>query len=207
MVLKKLDSLLSAADIALPDQQKHQLIGYVELLHKWNKAYNLTSVRDPMQMLVRHILDSIVVNPHLQGSRFIDVGTGPGLPGIPLAIVRPDAHFTLLDSLGKRVRFLRQVQHELGLSNIEPVQTRVEDFVAEPPFDGVISRAFASLQDMLSWCHHLPAKPEGRFYALKGVRPDDELAILPAGITLESVIRLQVPELDGERHLVILKSN
>lgn len=207
MVLKKLDSLLSAADIALPDQQKHQLIGYVELLHKWNKAYNLTSVRDPMQMLVRHILDSIVVNPHLQGSRFIDVGTGPGLPGIPLAIVRPDAHFTLLDSLGKRVRFLRQVQHELGLNNIEPVQSRVEDFVAEPPFDGVISRAFASLQDMLSWCHHLPAKPEGRFYALKGVGPDDELAILPAGITLESVIRLQVPELDGERHLVILKSN
>ncbi|CNI33848.1 16S rRNA methyltransferase GidB [Yersinia frederiksenii] len=207
MVLKKLDSLLSAADIALPDQQKHQLIGYVELLHKWNKAYNLTSVRDPMQMLVRHILDSIVVNPHLQGSRFIDVGTGPGLPGIPLAIVRPDAHFTLLDSLGKRVRFLRQVQHELGLNNIEPVQSRVEDFVAEPPFDGVISRAFASLQDMLSWCHHLPAKPEGRFYALKGVRPDDELAILPAGMTLESVIRLQVPELDGERHLVILKSN
>ncbi len=207
MVLKKLDSLLSAADIALPDQQKHQLISYVELLHKWNKAYNLTSVRDPMQMLVRHILDSIVVNPHLQGSRFIDVGTGPGLPGIPLAIVRPDAHFTLLDSLGKRVRFLRQVQHELGLNNIEPVQSRVEDFVAEPPFDGVISRAFASLQDMLSWCHHLPAKPEGRFYALKGVRPDDELAILPAGITLESVIRLQVPELDGERHLVILKSN
>ena len=206
-MLKKLDSLLNAAGIALPDQQKHQLIGYVELLHKWNKAYNLTSVRDPEQMLVRHILDSIVVNPHLQGSRFIDVGTGPGLPGIPLAIVRPDAHFVLLDSLGKRVRFLRQVQHELGLSNIEPVQSRVEDFAATPPFDGVISRAFASLQDMLSWCHHLPAKPEGRFYALIGVRPDDELATLPKGIVLESVVRLQVPELDGERHLVILKSN
>lgn len=98
-MLKKLDSLLTVAGITLPDQQKHQLIGYVELLDKWNKAYNLTSVRDPQQMLVRHILDSIVVNPHLQGSRFIDVGTGPGLPGIPLAIVRPDAHFTLLDSL------------------------------------------------------------------------------------------------------------
>ncbi|ACY64309.1 glucose inhibited division protein B [Yersinia pestis D182038] len=167
-MLKKLDSLLTVAGITLPDQQKHQLIGYVELLDKWNKAYNLTSVRDPQQMLVRHILDSIVVNPHLQGSRFIDVGTGPGLPGIPLAIVRPDAHFTLLDSLGKRVRFLRQVQHELGLNNIEPVQSRVEAFTSEPPFDGVISRAFASLQDMLSWCHHLPAKPEGRFYALKG---------------------------------------
>lgn len=206
-MLKKLDSLLNTAGIELPYQQKHQLIGYVELLDKWNKAYNLTSVRDPMQMLVRHILDSIVVNPHLQGSRFIDVGTGPGLPGIPLAIVRPDAHFVLLDSLGKRVRFLRQVQHELGLSNIEPVQSRVEDFAAKPPFDGVISRAFASLQDMLSWCHHLPAKPEGRFYALKGVRPDDELATLPEGIVVESVVRLRVPELDGERHLVILKSN
>ncbi|CAM3690590.1 16S rRNA (guanine(527)-N(7))-methyltransferase RsmG [Rahnella bruchi] len=204
---KKLDSLLAAAGIALPDQQKQQLIGYVELLHKWNKAYNLTSVRDPMQMLVRHIMDSIVVNEHLQGSRFIDVGTGPGLPGVPLAIVRPDSHFTLLDSLGKRVRFLRQVQHELGLKNIEPVQSRVEEFMPEPPFDGVISRAFASLQDMLSWCHHLPQKGQGRFYALKGVSPDEELAALPEGITVESVIKLQVPELDGERHLVILRSN
>ncbi|WP_199636359.1 16S rRNA (guanine(527)-N(7))-methyltransferase RsmG [Serratia sp. PAMC26656] len=204
---KKLDSLLSAAGIALPDQQKQQLLGYVGMLDKWNKAYNLTSVRDPQQMLVRHILDSIVVNPHLQGSRFIDVGTGPGLPGIPLAIVRPDSHFTLLDSLGKRVRFLRQVQHELGLTNIEPVQSRVEAFPAEPPFDGVISRAFASLQDMLSWCHHLPAKGQGRFYALKGGRPDEELAQLPEGIVLESVVRLQVPELEGERHLVVLKAN
>ncbi|MDR3433271.1 MAG: 16S rRNA (guanine(527)-N(7))-methyltransferase RsmG [Rouxiella aceris] len=203
---KKLDSLLAKAGIALPDQQKHQLIGYVELLHKWNKAYNLTSVRDPMQMLVRHILDSIVVNPYLSGSRFIDVGTGPGLPGIPLAIVRPDAHFTLLDSLGKRVRFLRQVQHELGLKNIEAVQSRVEDFIPEPAFDGVISRAFASLQDMLSWCHHLPVKGQGRFYALKGIRPDEELASLPAGIQLQEIVKLQVPELEGERHLVILKA-
>lgn len=204
---KKLDSLLKAAGIALPDRQKQQLLGYVGMLDKWNKAYNLTSVRDPQQMLVRHILDSIVVNPHLQGSRFIDVGTGPGLPGIPLAIVRPDSHFTLLDSLGKRVRFLRQVQHELGLTNVEPVQSRVEAFPAEPPFDGVISRAFASLQDMLTWCHHLPAKGLGRFYALKGVRPDEELAQLPEGIELESVVRLQVPELEGERHLVVLKAN
>lgn len=203
---KKLDSLLAAAGIALPDQQKQQLIGYVELLHKWNKTYNLTSVRDPMEMLVRHILDSIVVNPHLEGNRFIDVGTGPGLPGIPLAIVRPDAHFTLLDSLGKRVRFLRQVQHELGLKNVEPVQSRVEEFIPEPAFDGVISRAFASLQDMLSWCHHLPVKGQGRFYALKGLRPDDELASLPEGIALQEVVKLRVPELEGERHLVILRA-
>ncbi|MGB2537539.1 16S rRNA (guanine(527)-N(7))-methyltransferase RsmG [Hafnia paralvei] len=204
---KQLDTLLAQAGISLTDQQKQQLLGYVGLLDKWNKAYNLTSVRDPKEMLVRHILDSIVVNPFLQGNRFIDVGTGPGLPGIPLAIVRPESHFTLLDSLGKRVRFLRQVQHELKLTNIEPVQSRVEEFLPEPPFDGVISRAFASLQDMLSWCHHLPKPESGRFYALKGVRPDEELSQLPNGVELVSVERLHVPTLDGERHLVILKTN
>ncbi|OQP32097.1 16S rRNA (guanine(527)-N(7))-methyltransferase RsmG [Pantoea latae] len=202
-MITKLTSLLKAAGISLSDQQKEQLVAYVGLLDKWNKAYNLTSVRDPQQMLVRHILDSIVVAPHLKGERFIDVGTGPGLPGIPLAIVLPQAHFTLLDSLGKRVRFLRQVQHELGLTNVTPVQSRVEAFPSEPPFDGVISRAFASLQDMVSWCHHLPSA-QGCFYALKGVRPDEEIASLPAGFRLVSVNALNVPELDGERHLVVI---
>ncbi|SLM65230.1 MULTISPECIES: 16S rRNA (guanine(527)-N(7))-methyltransferase RsmG [Dickeya] len=206
-MLEKLNSLLQRAGMALTDQQKNQLLQYVALLHKWNKAYNLTSVREPEQMLVRHIMDSLVVEPHLVGSRFIDVGTGPGLPGIPLAIARPDAHFVLLDSLGKRVRFLRQVQHELGLANVEPVQSRVEDFPAEPPFDGVISRAFASLQDMVNWCQHLPARPQGRFYALKGVAPHDEMAQLPQGVTVEHVTALSVPELEGERHLVVLKPN
>lgn len=176
------------------------------MLHKWNKAYNLTSVRDPNEMLVRHILDSIIVAPHLQGERFIDVGTGPGLPGIPLSIVRPQAHFTLLDSLGKRVRFLRQVQHELKLANITPVQSRVEEFPAEPPFDGVISRAFASLNDMVSWCHHLPGE-KGCFYALKGQLPEDEIASLPPAFCVESVVKLQVPHLEGERHLVVIKPN
>lgn len=190
-MLNKLSRLLAEAGISLSDQQQQQLVAYVEMLHKWNKAYNLTSVRDPNEMLVRHILDSIVVAPHLQGTRFIDVGTGPGLPGIPLSIVRPESHFTLLDSLGKRVRFLRQVQHELKLTNIEPVQSRVEDFPAEPPFDGVISRAFASLNDMVSWCHHLPGDA-GRFYALKGQLPEDEIALLPAGLTVESIVELKV---------------
>jgi len=176
------------------------------MLHKWNKAYNLTSVRDPNEMLVRHILDSIVVAPHLQGERFIDVGTGPGLPGIPLSIVRPECQFTLLDSLGKRVRFLRQVQHELKLENIYPVQSRVEEYPAEPPFDGVISRAFASLNDMIGWCKHLPAQ-NGRFYALKGILPEDEIAQLPDGFEVESAIKLRVPQLEGERHLVIVKPN
>jgi len=205
-VLNKLSRLLNEAGISLTDHQKNQLVGYVDMLHKWNKAYNLTSVRDPNEMLIRHILDSIVVAPSLEGERFIDVGTGPGLPGIPLSIVRPEAHFTLLDSLGKRVRFLRQVQHELKLTNITPVQSRVEDFPAEPPFDGVISRAFASLTDMVSWCHHLPGEA-GRFYALKGVLPEDEIAQLPAQFSVESVVELKVPHLEGERHLVIIKPN
>jgi 16S rRNA (guanine527-N7)-methyltransferase len=205
-VLNKLSRLLDEAGISLTDHQKNQLVAYVDMLHKWNKAYNLTSVRDPNEMLIRHIMDSVVVAPHLVGSRFIDVGTGPGLPGIPLSIVLPDAHFTLLDSLGKRIRFLRQVQHELGLTNITPVQSRVEDFPAEPPFDGVISRAFASLNDMVSWCHHLPGQG-GRFYALKGQLPDDEIGQLPAEFAVDSVIKLRVPQLDGERHLVMIKPN
>lgn len=205
-MLNKLSRLLDEAGISLTDRQKTLLVAYVDMLHKWNKAYNLTSVRDPAEMVVRHILDSIVVAPYLQGQRFIDVGTGPGLPGIPLAIVLPDAHFTLLDSLGKRVRFLRQVQHELKLENITPVQSRVEAYPSEPPFDGVISRAFASLNDMVSWCHQLPGE-KGRFYALKGQLPEDEIASLPDDFSVESVEKLRVPQLEGERHLVIIKSN
>ncbi len=205
-MLNKLSRLLDEAGISLTDHQKNQLVAYVEMLHKWNKAYNLTSVRDPNEMLIRHILDSIVVAPHLQGERFIDVGTGPGLPGIPLSIVLPDAHFTLLDSLGKRVRFLRQVQHELHLTNITPVHSRVEDFPAEPPFDGVISRAFASLNDMVDWCQHLPGT-QGKFYALKGLIPNDEMATLPGEFSVESVIKLDVPHLEGDRHLVVIKAN
>jgi 16S rRNA (guanine527-N7)-methyltransferase len=190
-VFNKLSRLLKEAGISLTDHQKNQLVAYVEMLDKWNKAYNLTSVRDPDEMLVRHILDSIIVAPYLQGSRFIDVGTGPGLPGIPLSIVRPESHFTLLDSLGKRVRFLRQVQHELMLENITPVH-------------GVISRAFASLQDMINWCRHLSSE-EGRFYALKGVAQADEIAKLPDEYTVDEVIELYVPQLEGQRHLVVVK--
>lgn len=203
-MLNKLSRLLDEAGISLTDHQKNQLVAYVGLLDKWNKAYNLTSVRDPNEMLVRHILDSIIVAPYLQGSRFIDVGTGPGLPGIPLAIVCPESHFTPLDSLGKRVRFLRQVQHELKLDNVTPVQSRVEAFPAEPPFDGVISRAFASLNDMVSWCHHLPAA-NGHFYALKGLAQKEEMESLPEGYDIVEVIELHVPRLEGERHLVVIK--
>ena len=204
MLEQRLNQLLAQTNLALSDQQKQQLLALVGLLHKWNKAYNLTSVREPEAMLVKHIMDSVVVSPWLQGARFIDVGTGPGLPGLPLAIINPDKQFVLLDSLGKRIRFIRQVILELGLKNVTPVQSRVEDFHDECGFDGVLSRAFASLNDMLNWCGHLPAT-DGCFLALKGLYPTDELELLPTGFVVVGAHPLAVPELDGERHLVILK--
>jgi 16S rRNA (guanine527-N7)-methyltransferase len=174
------------------------------LLDKWNKAYNLTSVRDPMDMLVKHILDSVVVSKYLDGERYIDVGTGPGLPGIPLAIMQPDTSFVLLDSLGKRIRFIKQVIHELKISNVTPVQSRVEEYDPGEGFDGVLSRAFASLKDMIEWCHHLPKPDKGVFLALKGQYSEDESAEIPAWCSVTDIKSLQVPELEGERHLVIL---
>ncbi|MEZ6931487.1 MULTISPECIES: 16S rRNA (guanine(527)-N(7))-methyltransferase RsmG [Aeromonas] len=203
-MLERLNGLLMQAGIVITDTQKTQLVQLVELLHKWNKAYNLTSVRDPDAMLVKHILDSLVVSPHLHGERFIDVGTGPGLPGLPLAIINPDKQFVLLDSLGKRISFIRQVIQELGLTNVTPVKSRVEEYQPEVGFDAVLSRAFASLEDMLSWCHHLPS-PEGSFLALKGQYPEQELAQLPANIRLVACHELRVPELEGERHLLEFK--
>ncbi|TQO63993.1 16S rRNA (guanine(527)-N(7))-methyltransferase RsmG [Vibrio cholerae] len=200
----KLDALISKTSLTVTEQQREQLVGYVQLLDKWNKAYNLTSVRDPMEMLVKHILDSLVVSPHLVGERFIDVGTGPGLPGIPLAIMHSDKEFVLLDSLGKRIRFLKQVIHDLKINNVLPVQSRVEEFDPESGFDGVLSRAFASMTDMVNWCQHLPKPNGGVFLALKGVRPDDEITLLPEWCSVTDIKALQVPELEGERHLVIL---
>ncbi|MFZ3402490.1 16S rRNA (guanine(527)-N(7))-methyltransferase RsmG [Aeromonas salmonicida] len=203
-MLQRLNGLLMQAGIVITDTQKTQLVQLVELLHKWNKAYNLTSVRDPDAMLVKHILDSLVVSPHLHGERFIDVGTGPGLPGLPLAIINPDKQFVLLDSLGKRINFIRQVIQELGLTNVTPVKSRVEEYQPDVGFDCVLSRAFASLEDMLSWCHHLPFE-QGSFLALKGQYPEQELAQLPANIRLVACHELRVPELEGERHLLEFK--
>lgn len=202
-MLAKLDRLLGQTHLNLSADQKKQLIDFVLLLDKWNKAYNLTSVRDPNEMLIKHILDSLVVSPYLQGQQFIDVGTGPGLPGIPLAIANPDKQFVLLDSLGKRITFIKNAVRQLGLKNVVPVQSRVEEF-QDQQFDGVLSRAFASLKDMTDWCYHLP-NTSGQFYALKGQYHADELAEISQPIALVEVIKLDVPELVGERHLVVLK--
>jgi len=202
---KQLNALLAQTDLQVTDEQKDKLIQLVELLNKWNKAYNLTSVRDPKDMLVKHIMDSLVVSPYLSGDQIIDVGTGPGLPGLPLAIINPDKHFTLLDSLGKRIRFIRQVIFELNILNVTPVQSRVEDFNIESGFDIVLSRAFASIGDMLSWCQHLPKVSTGRFLALKGQYAKEEFKTLPGWCEVEDVICLQVPRLNGERHLIKIK--
>jgi len=204
VLAEQLQQLITQSDLDISPQHQQKLITLVELLHKWNKAYNLTSVRNPSDMLVKHIMDSVVVSPHLEGKRFIDVGTGPGLPGLPLAILNPDKEFFLLDSLGKRIRFIKQAIHELGLKNVTPIQSRVEEFEDNQGFDGVISRAFASLDDMLQWCHHLP-NSQGKFYALKGAIPDAEIANLKPTLALDVIHSLVVPELDGERHLVVIK--
>lgn len=200
---QKLETLLKQTALSITDQQKVQLVKFVLLLHKWNKAYNLTSVRDPIEMLVKHILDSIIISPYLEGERFIDVGTGPGLPGLPLAIINPDKQFVLLDSLGKRISFIRNAVRELGLNNVEPVLSRVEEYQPEQLFDGVLSRAFASLKDMTDWCQHLPNK-DGYFYALKGIYRQDEINELDQQFSVKNIYQLNVPELIGERHLIII---
>jgi 16S rRNA (guanine527-N7)-methyltransferase len=203
-LLTVLQNCLKKCELIVTEEQQLQLIRYVLMMHKWNKAYNLTSVREPRQMVIKHIVDSIVVAPFLDKVHYIDVGTGPGLPGIPLAIMCPDKQFLLLDSLGKRVRFMKQVAYELKIDNIQPIQSRVEDFKPDVEIDGVLSRAFASLKDMLHWCQHL-VDSHGVFLALKGQLTTQELDDLPLGFILQETIKLDVPDLEGERHIIKIK--
>lgn len=190
-------------DIQLPDSGSQRLSAYLALLERWNRAYNLTAVRDPAAMVIRHLLDSLSILPWLIGPRVLDVGSGAGLPGIPLAIVRPDLEFFLLDSNGKRTRFLIQVVADLQLKNVNVVRGRVEDYQPETLFDSIVSRAFATLADMVTDAGRLCATT-GRLLAMKGVFPDDELARLPSDYAVVGVHRLRVPNLDAERHLVHL---
>lgn len=195
--------LLKENGISLTEGQISQLLAYLELLIKWNKVYNLTAICDPKEILTKHLIDSLVISPYLTGRSFIDAGTGPGLPGIPLAIANPDNTFLLADSLGKRIRFLNHVKQSLNLVNIEPLQIRIET-LQERKFDGVISRAFASLETMLNLTRNLTT-PWGHFYALKGTYPKDEIESIPYGFSLESVIPFTISCLEGARHLIILK--
>ncbi|HYA38968.1 MAG TPA: 16S rRNA (guanine(527)-N(7))-methyltransferase RsmG [Candidatus Methylomirabilis sp.] len=187
-------------DLAPPIRRK--LLKFLQYLERWNSAYNLTAVRDPEQMVPRHLLDSLSVLPFLQGSRVLDIGTGAGLPGIPLALARPELTFTLLDSNAKKTRFVTQAIHELGLQNVQVVQERVEKFHPTEKFDTLIARAFASIPDMLAASRHL-CSSHGRFLLMKGVFPQEELAAVTDGYQAE-VKALRVPGLDAARHVVIV---
>lgn len=204
----KLNFLLNELNIYLSEEQKNNLMTYIGLLKKWNNTYNLTSIRDPDEMLIKHVVDSLAVSHYLEGQKFIDVGTGAGLPGVPLAIAYPERHFTLIDSRAKKVHFLRQVQAELAIKNINPIQNRVETFFSDIPFDGILSRAFSSLTEMLLLCKHLIGNENnGVFYALKGRNPTKEISEISSDFVVQSVIPLVIPGLDAERHLVIIKSS
>ncbi|TVP44444.1 MAG: 16S rRNA (guanine(527)-N(7))-methyltransferase RsmG [Halomonas sp.] len=201
-VASRLDQGLGQLAITVDAYQREQLLGLLALLHKWNQAYNLTAVRDIEDMVSRHVLDSASVAPFIQGPRLLDVGAGPGLPGLVLAILNPALAVTLLDSNGKKVRFQRQAVMELGLKNVTPVQARVEQFQAAL-FDQVISRAFASLVDFVTLTRELPTA-NGQWLAMKGPGADDELRDLPSGIRLHSRHLLDVPFEVAQRQLLIL---
>lgn len=201
-VAPRLDQGLSQLALSVTEYQREQLLGLLALLHKWNQAYNLTAVRDVDDMVSRHLLDSAAVMPFVHGPRLIDVGAGPGLPGLVLAILNPELAVTLLDSNGKKVRFQRQAVMELGIENVTPVQARVEQFKAST-FDQVISRAFASLVDFVTMTRELPTA-NGQWLAMKGPGADDELRELPPGIQLHARHLLEVPFEAAQRQLLIL---
>jgi 16S rRNA (guanine527-N7)-methyltransferase len=188
----------------LSESQHSQLLAYLALLIKWNKAYNLTAVRNPDEMVSRHLLDSLSVVRFVEGERQLDVGSGGGMPGIPLAILFPDSKITVLDSNGKKTRFLTQVKLELALSNLEVIHSRAEAFQPMLPFNGIISRAFSSLEDFTQWTRHM-GDSDTRWLAMKGLHPADELVALPADFSLESAQALAVPGCQGQRHLLILR--
>jgi 16S rRNA (guanine527-N7)-methyltransferase len=192
----------------LSGAQLGKLLDYVALLSKWNAVYNLTAIRDPRQMLIQHILDSLSIVPHLAPlgpSSVLDVGSGGGLPGIVLAIVLPEWTVTVNDIVHKKTAFQAQAKAELGLANLSVVTGRVETLQpgAEVPakFDVIVSRAFAELADFVTLARHLVAE-QGAIWAMKGVRPDGEIERLPAGAHVEQIFRLNVPSLDAERHLI-----
>ncbi len=190
--------------IDLTSEQSRLLLAYLALLDKWNRAYNLTAVRDPAEMVGRHLLDSLSILPYVSRGRWLDAGSGGGMPGIILTIMRPEDEFTLLDSNGKKTRFLTQARVELGLQNMQVINSRVETFVPEQAFDGIVSRAFSSLADFTGLTRHL-GTPATRWLAMKGLYPEEELTTLPVDFQLQESAQLAVPGCEGSRHLLILR--
>lgn len=199
---RRLDDGLAALDLDLSDAVRDRLIAYVELLARWNAAYNLTAVRDPGEMVARHLLDSLAIAPHVTGTTLADLGSGAGLPGIPLALVAPERQVTLVDSNGKKARFLREAVRALKLANVRVIEGRVQDVPGQ--FDCVTARAFATLADMLAWAGGLLADG-GSWLAMKGKVDEAEIAAVPAGFRVERIVALQVPATVGERHLIVVR--
>jgi 16S rRNA (guanine527-N7)-methyltransferase len=194
-----------AMQLELSEQQIGQLLDYLALLAKWNAVYNLTAVRDPMAMVTLHLLDSLAAVPAFHDARnVLDVGAGGGLPGLVLAIARPDLRISMVDTVHKKTAFLTQVKAELGLANVTVHTARVEQLRVSEKFDVITSRAFAELTDFVNWSHHLLADG-GCFIALKGVDPRDEIARLPAGWKITGIRALTVPQLNAERHLIFIE--
>lgn len=193
---------LEQLDELAPDRA-HQLARYLVMLDKWNQRIGLTAIKDPQQMVVRHILDSVAIARWLSGGRIADVGTGPGLPGIPLAVVRPDKHFCLLDSRNRRIQFVRQACWDIGISNTEAVAERVESYRPENKFDTLVARAFSSL-DRLRLCTQALCQPGTRLVAMKGRLPQEEIDALPCDVQESlTVEKVHVPGLDSQRHVVV----
>jgi 16S rRNA (guanine527-N7)-methyltransferase len=196
---------LAAMGIELDEKARARLLAHLELIAKWNRVHNLTAVRETEQMVVLHLLDSLSVLPHVEGAKtIVDVGSGAGLPGIPIAIARPRSHVTLNDSSHKKCVFLQQAKTELALDNVEVVCDRVEKWRPAERFDAVISRAFSDLADFVTQAQHLVA-PGGRLIAMKGVYPFEEIARVPATHRVE-VLELKVPNLEARRHLVFVEA-
>ncbi|NPA71912.1 MAG: 16S rRNA (guanine(527)-N(7))-methyltransferase RsmG, partial [Gammaproteobacteria bacterium] len=194
---------LASLNIEVSTVQVDQLLQYLALLEKWNKVYNLTAIRDPQEMLVKHLLDSLAVVPHIEGERMIDVGTGGGLPGIPMAICFPNKQIDLLDSNSKKTRFLIQAKAELGLKNTAVIHDRVEKYQPTEKYDAVISRAFASMADMLHWTAHL-LNDKGAWWAMKATKEFEDLSQLPGLVNSPEIIELTVPGLNADRMLLKL---
>lgn len=197
---------LAALDIELPDEARAKLLAYVALLQKWNKTFALTALRDPAKAVSHHLLDSLAVLPFVTQDSLLDVGSGGGQPGIPLAIARPALRVTLLDSNSKKTAFLQQAAIELGLRNVAVHCGRVEQYRPPEKFAAIVSRAFSELADFVTLSGGL-LRPDGRWLAMKGVQPADEMARLPAGIAVDALHRLIVPGVEGERHLVVLRKS
>lgn len=179
------------------------LLEFISELRKWNRSYNLVSSGDMAQVIPRHVLDALSIYPHIAGKNLLDVGTGAGFPGLPLALFDSELECTLMDSAGKKVRFLRHIKRRLGLDNVHPEESRVEDYPPGKDFDVIVSRAFSSLENFARSVRHL-AGPETRLLAMKGKPPEEELMALPGWLNLSTVVQLQVPGLHAERHLVIM---